>query len=203
MRQRKTKAPCQGCFLNPALCICALAPSLDLRTRVALVVHAKELKRTTNTGRLAVSVLRNSDMRIRGNDKERVDLSDWLTPNYRSVLFYPSADAVELTQEFVAQDPRPIQLIVPDGNWRQAGKVHTRHPELKDLPRVKISRPNQLKDHLRAEHNEYGMSTMHAIAEALRITEGESAYESLMAFFRAKLENTLIGRRGALSSALC
>lgn len=194
MRQRKTKAPCPGCFLNPALCICAQMPQLTLRTRVALVVHAKELKRTTNTGRLAVRALTNSKMRVRGADREAVDLSDWLSPAYRSVLFYPSDDAVELDQDFLKRDPRPIQLIVPDGSWRQSGKVHTRHPELKSLPRVKISKPNTMHAHLRAEHHPAGMSTLHAIAEALRVIEGERAYLPLMNFFRAKLENTLKGR---------
>jgi DTW domain-containing protein YfiP len=40
------------------------------------------------------------------------------------LLFYPRADAVELDRELVCQDPRPIQLIVPDGTWRQARKIH-------------------------------------------------------------------------------
>jgi DTW domain-containing protein YfiP len=41
------------------------------------------------------------------------------------LLFYPSEDAVELDKELVAQDQKPIQLIVPDGTWRQASKVTT------------------------------------------------------------------------------
>src|SRR5262245_31383046 len=63
-------------------------------------------------------------MRLRGQTRETLDLRDLLTAQYRTLLFYPSDDAVELDKELVAQDQKPIQLIVPDGTWRQASKVH-------------------------------------------------------------------------------
>jgi DTW domain-containing protein YfiP len=193
-RKRKTKDPCPECFLNRSLCICELIPHLELKTRLCLVVHAKELKRTTNTGRLAVKALVNSEMRIRGADTQALDLSDLLTPEYRTVLFYPSDNALELTREWVRQDPRPVQLIVPDGNWRQASKVHSRHHELKDIPRVRIASANQAVHHLRAESSEEGMATLEAIAKALAVIEGPANAAPLLKLYQAKLEKTLIGR---------
>ncbi|WP_413560480.1 tRNA-uridine aminocarboxypropyltransferase [Bdellovibrio sp. HCB209] len=193
-RKRKTKDPCPVCFLNKSRCVCAFIPKLTLKTRLCLVVHAKELKRTTNTGRLAIEALVNSEMRIRGADQNALDLSDLLTPQYRTVMFYPSDDARELTPDFVAEDPRPIQLIVPDGNWRQASKVHYRHHELKDVPRVMIKTPNQSPVHMRAETTAEGMATLQAIAEAIGVIEGDAAKEPLMKLYRAKLEGTLQGR---------
>lgn len=193
-RKRKTKDPCPECFLNRQLCICHLFPQLNLRTRVCLVVHAKELKRTTNTGRLAIKSLINSEMRIRGETKETLDLSDLLVPEYRTLLFYPSDDAIELNEHLVKQDPRPIQLIVPDGNWRQASKVHYRHHELKEVPRVMIKTPNVSKHHLRTENTPEGMATLQAIAQALGIIEGEAARRPLLDLYNAKLERTLQGR---------
>jgi DTW domain-containing protein len=193
-RKRKTKNPCPECFLHLDNCICSLIPCLDLKTKVLLLVHAKELKRTTNTGRLAVKALKNSEMIIRGLDHERLDLTSRLTSNYQSLLFYPSADASELTKEFLNQFDRPIQLLVPDGNWRQASKVHFRHPELKGIPRVKISKANESLFHLRAEATEEGMATLEAIAEALKIIEGEAVFKSLNDLYQAKLKATLKGR---------
>ena len=93
--------------------MCAALPRLDLRTKIALVIHHRELTRSSNTGLLALRALVNSELRIRGESRETLDLEDLLSPRYRSLLFYPSSDAVELDREFVAQDPRPIQLIVP------------------------------------------------------------------------------------------
>lgn len=193
-RKRKTKKPCSECFLSQHLCMCDLIPRLKLQTRVCLIVHAKELKRTTNTGRIAVKSLVNSEMRIRGLDRETLDLSDLLTPNYRTILFYPADNAHDLTPEFVKQDPRPIQLLVPDGNWRQASKVHYRHKELKDIPRVMIKSPNTSKFHLRAENTPEGMATLQAIAHALGVIENEEVKMALLNVYNAKLERTLLGR---------
>lgn len=193
-RKRKTKDPCPVCFLNQTLCICALIPRLELKTRVCLVVHAKELKRTTNTGRLALHALTNSEMRVRGATHEAVDLSDLLNPDYHPVLFYPSDEAIELDADLVEQITKPILLIVPDGNWRQASKVHYRHQELKGVPRVKISSPNIAKQHLRAESTENGMSTLQAVAMAITVIEGSQVGGQLEALYQAKLSATLVGR---------
>jgi len=198
-RKRKTKAPCQICFLHLDLCICHLIPKLDLKTRLCLVIHAKELKRTTNTGRLAIEALVNSEMRVRGEDTTPMDLSDLLSDRYRTLLFYPSAEALELNAEFMSLDPRPVQLIVPDGNWRQASKVHYRHKELSEIPRVMIRAPNLSRHHLRAETTAEGMATLQAIAEAMGVIEGSLARDQLMKLYEAKLQGTLIGR-GQLKS---
>jgi DTW domain-containing protein YfiP len=192
--QRKTQDPCPTCFLHRALCICALIPRLDLKTRLTLVVHAKELKRTTNTGRLATLALSNSELVVRGLEEAPLDLSARLTTDYRTLLFFPSAEAKALTTEFVQQDPRPIHLIVPDGNWRQASKVNTRHPELKDIPRVMIKAPNLATQHLRAETTPEGMATLQAIAEAFGVIEGSRVRKALMDLYQAKLSATLVGR---------
>lgn len=197
-RKRKTKAPCQVCFLHLDLCICHLIPKLTLKTKVCLVVHAKELKRTTNTGRLAIQALTNSEMRIRGKERTAMDLGDLLVPEFRTLLFYPSDDAIELTPEFVSREPRPIQLIVPDGNWRQASKVNTRHKELADVPRVAIRAANTSPYHMRAETTQEGMATLQAIAEALGVIEGAEVRARLMELYEAKLKATLVGR-GLLS----
>ncbi len=193
-RQRKTKDPCPRCGLHRQRCICALIPRLELRTRLSLVIHHRELKRTTNTGRLAIESLVNSQMFVRGRPGEVLDLSTTIKSHERALLFFPADDAIDLTTEFVAADPRPIHLIVPDGNWRQASKVAIRHPELANLPRVKIAARNLASDHLRVEHLPEGMSTLEAIAAALEIIEGPAAVKALRELYDAKLKQTLIGR---------
>jgi DTW domain-containing protein YfiP len=191
LRKRKTKNPCATCGLHPNRCICALIPKLNLRTRIALLIHTKELKRTTNSGRLAIYALTNSVMRIRGSLSGPAELSDLLSSEYESYVLYPSDDAMELDR---IRPTKPVQLIVSDGNWRQASKINTRHPELSHLPRVKVNRPNLASFHLRKEHFGTGFSTLEAIALALTVTEGEKVGETLMALYRAKLNATLRGR---------
>jgi DTW domain-containing protein len=190
----RTRDPCPVCYLSRALCICASIPTLDLTTRVCLVMHVNELRRSSNTGRLAVKALVNSEMRVRGDKREALDLGDLLTDRYRSLLFYPSADAVELDDDLVTQDAKPIQLIVPDGSWRQAGKVHTRHDELKGVQRVKISTPNTAKFFLRAQHRPEGMATLQAVAHALGVIEGDPVKAQLMKLYDLRVERTMVAR---------
>lgn len=197
IRKRKTKDPCLKCYLHKDRCICAFIPELNLKTRISLVIHHKELKRSTNTGRLAHHALTNSELIVRGETtrNEYLDLTRLMIPNYHNVVFFPSDDATELNQKFVEDHAdRPLHLIVPDGNWRQASKVHYRHQELKSLVRVKISTPNTASLHLRKETTPEGMATLEAIAHALGIIEGTPIKEQLMNVYWRKLEQTLRGR---------
>jgi len=193
-RKRKTKEPCSGCSLHLDLCICSEITTLDLRTKLTLIVHYKELKKTTNTGRLAIKSLMNSQMRVRGEIGKPTDLSDLISDEYQSLLFYPSEGAVELNQDLLKTFKKPIHLLVPDGSWRQASKVHTRHKELSSVPRVMIKDLNLATQHLRRESSQEGMSTLEAIAKAMKVIEGEKVYDALFKIYQLKLKNTLIGR---------
>jgi DTW domain-containing protein YfiP len=192
--KRKTQDPCEVCLLHKTLCICEFIPNLSLRTRVSLLIHSKELKRTTNTGTLALHALKNSELFVRGKMGAPVDLSDMLNLDYQHLMFYPSEEAEALTPEFVKQFSKPINLIVPDGNWRQASKVHYRHPEMKHLTRVMIKEKNIETQHLRAESNDHGMATLQAIAHALGFFEGAQIKAELLKLYQLKLERTLKGR---------
>lgn len=205
-RKRKTKNPCARCGLHLKLCVCHLIPDLEFKTKVVLIIHSKELKRTTNTGLLAIESLKNSEVYVRGGGTEvsqrsALDLSHLLNKNYETYFFFPSDDAIELNSDFINKCSKPIQLLVPDGNWRQASKVYNRHPEFKSIPKIKIGSNNLAQMHLRAEHFAEGMSTIEAIARALEIIEGAETVQSLYKLYQAKLEATLIGR-GKLKSNL-
>jgi DTW domain-containing protein YfiP len=190
----KAKERCSVCDASVTLCMCAELPRLDLRTKIALVIHHRELSRSSNTGLLALKSLVNSELRIRGEGRKTLDLSDLLWPDYRSLLFYPSDDALELDRDLVCQDSRPIQLIVPDGTWRQARKIHVRHPELKTIPRVKISAPNHGTFQLRAQSRPERMATLQAIACALQVIEGDLVATRLMKLYYSRVDRTLRAR---------
>jgi DTW domain-containing protein len=193
-RQRKTDDPCQICATSRNACLCDRIPRIRLRTKICLIIHHRELSRSSNTGLLALRALVNSEMRIRGEGREALDLKDLITSQYRTFLFYPSGDAAELDDRLVMREPTPIQLLVPDGTWRQARKIHSRHPELRDLPRVKISTPNNSTFQLRAQSKPERMATLQAIAQALGIIEGDLVRAQLMRLYRAKIDRTLKAR---------
>ena len=171
-----------------------MVPRIELKTKIVLVIHHRELSRNSNTGLLALRALVNSEMRIRGEGRQALNLQELLSPHHRTFLFFPCADAVELDRTLVTQERRPIQLIVPDGTWRQAKKILSRHPELKQLPRVKISTPNHSTFQLRAQSRPERMATLEAIAHGLGVIEGDPVGAQLMKLYNTKIERTLIGR---------
>jgi DTW domain-containing protein YfiP len=193
-RQRRIEERCGICASSRNACLCDVVLKIDLRTKVCLIIHHRELSRSSNTGLLAFRALVNSEMRVRGEGREALDLKDLLTSRYRTFLLYPSADAAELNGALVMQAPTPIQLLVPDGTWRQARKIHSRHPELRDLPRVKISTPHNSTFQLRAQSRPERMATLQAIAHGLGIIEGDLVRAQLMKLYYAKIERTLKAR---------
>lgn len=178
--------------MHLSYCFCDLIPELDLKTRVSVIVHAKELKRTTNTGRLATLALKNSSLHVRGAKDDTLEGSTVLDSAYRPLLFFPADDAVDLA-DFV-KTGEPIQLIVPDGNWRQASKVQTRYPEFADITRVKITAKNEATHFLRKETTPEGMATLQAIAEAMQYLETRDVRDQLMSLYNTKLERTMRAR---------
>lgn len=193
-RQRKTKEPCSGCYLHLSRCLCAEIPQISTRSWLTLVAHHRELKRTTNTGRLALKALLQSDLVIRGLPQQPLDFSKILKPNFQPLLLYPGEGSLEISDELVRSFHRPIQLLVPDGNWRQASKVSIRSKELEGVPRVKVALRTPAIAFMRKETKDQGMSTLEAIAEALGVIEGGGVRDQLRQLYQLKLRRTLEGR---------
>lgn len=193
-RKRKTLDPCKVCFMHLDLCLCSLIPSVELSTKLTLVIHHRELKRTSNTGQLALEALKNSSLKVRGLKDDPLNLTEILDPDYETLLLFPSDDAAPLTTDLIKSFTKKIHLIVPDGNWRQASKVHTRHKELEGVRRVKVMRTSVDPYHLRAESTDDGMATLQAIAYAFGAIEGEDVQNKLLKLYDEKLVRTLVGR---------
>src|SRR3954454_12840000 len=111
-RRSNTDVRCPRCRLHQSLCVCALIPRLETRTRLVLVIHHKEARKTTNTGQLGAECLVNSDVLVRGHEgapSAAFPLDDGRQP----LLLFPAADAQPITA--YARSDKPVTLIVPDG----------------------------------------------------------------------------------------
>jgi DTW domain-containing protein len=185
---------CEECRLWRPLCICSLIPKFDLNTKVVILIHNRETKRTSNTGRLAHLILTNSEMRVRGKLDTPLKTADLVSPGRRSLLLYPTDDAVELNEDFIGSSAEPITLIVPDGSWRQASKVPHRETGLAVVPRVKLSLGRSTEYKLRMESKPNGLATFEAIARALGIIEGPHIQSKMESIFKIMVERTLWAR---------
>lgn len=200
MSRRNNLERCPTCRMHETLCICELVPRLETRTRLQLIVHCREETKPTNTGQLAARCLVHSAVSIVGDRARPLALAA-ATECEQPLLLFPAEDAVPITT-FAASE-RPVVLIVPDGNWRQASKMRKRIPGLAAVPCVTLPEAGPSEYRLRAEVRQGGLSTFEAIARALGILEGEAGppIEAAMhAVFRVMVERTL-WLRGALPDA--
>lgn len=168
--------------------MCALLPRLSTRTRLVLLLHQLEDRKPTNSGRLALRCLPNSELVPLGAGGPTDTPAAW-APGANAVLLFPHPEARPISS-FV--DPaRPLTLVVPDGTWRQAAKARRRLPGLADVPSVTLPEGAPSSYRLRSDRRAGRLSTMEAIARAMGVLEGRAVEEQLLYVFRVMVERTL------------
>lgn len=177
---------CTRCKLHPNLCVCTAIEPQTTRTKVSLVLPHLETQKPTNTGMLALHCLANADVHYRRDGAPEPELLD---PAYQPVLLFPSEDA-RCVSEWVDHE-QPLQLIVPDGTWRQASKMRRRVPCLREVPCVLLPPGPPSCYHLRGGQPESRLATMEAVARALGILEGAAVQAHLEHIFRLKVDRYL------------
>lgn len=176
------------------LCICSLIAPLPIRTKVICVLHPIEQRKPTNTGHLLEMMLEGAECRVRGERGETLDAHDFNEPSRRTLLLFPSDDARELSPELLAEDPRPIRLIVPDATWKQASRISRKVEELREAERVVLS-PGQVSQYqLRRSIKPGALCTYEAVTEALCVIEGQEVRAPLEELFRIFVDRTLWSR---------
>lgn len=176
-------------------CICDEIRPMETRTRLALVWHLIESLKTTNTGRIGLQSLTNSVSYIRGIQDAPADLSALEDPSRRLLVLFPSDDARVLTPELVAEDPRPVTLVVPDGTWGQAKRTVRREAVLAAAPKVIPPQGPPSTYQLRHEHHAHFLSTIEAIARAFGVLEGPEVQAELERVFDIMVARTLETRQ--------
>ena len=184
MHTTRDTTPCPDCRLPGWLCVCAHAPRVATRTPLLLVIHAHERGRTSNTARLLALAIRGTTLVGHGGLHSPPDLASCVPSGATPVVLFPGHGARTLTPEFVADLPTTPALVVPDGNWRQAGKMIKRLPLLTAAMKVSLPARVFAGHALRRNRPGHRMSTFEAVTQALAILEGEAVAERLLDFYR-------------------
>jgi DTW domain-containing protein len=181
--------------MHCAACLCPHLPRLELSTRLVLIMHHREVSKTTATGPLALRTLANSRLCVHGEAGSLLDLRPEHVADRRVLLLFPRDDAKVLTPELLARDPRPVTLLVPDGNWRQASRASRRIPGTENAECVVLAAGAPTRYRLRHEPKVGGLATFEAIARALGVLESVGVQRELEAAFERMVAATL-GTRG-------
>ncbi|MEO4046360.1 DTW domain-containing protein [Pseudomonas sp. CAU 1711] len=179
-----SRARCERCARPLSHCLCHLIPRLPSRSRVLILQHPDEVGHALNTARLAALGLENCELRVGERFAELA-----LDPAYRSCLLFPGEAA--RTLPLPDDDPRPLQLVVPDGTWRKARKLLHLNPQLAALPRVCLPAGLQSRYRLRKAPAEGALATLEAIVAALELQEAPARFDALLRPFEALIEGQI------------
>jgi DTW domain-containing protein YfiP len=206
--------------MHRSLCICALLPRLETRTRVVLLLHQLEIVKPTNTGVVAARCLANSAVVYRGRapdepwgeppdedanaapvdesgggpsiDEQTAQLAAAVAPGTRPAFLFPHPSATPLTEW--RGDP-PVTLIVPDGTWSQSARARSRLGRALGWPCVSLPLDQQAAGvgvgRLRTPTRPGRLATLEALAFALGVLEGSEIEAELMRVYRIMTDRTL------------
>ncbi len=197
MSTRRNSRPhrCPRCRIHQELCFCEHLRPFQIESTLSLIVHVRELKLPSNTAWFLREMMpANAHFDIRGRLNDPYRPADTLARQGRPLFLYPDENSVELNAEFRRLHPGPYHLIVPDGSWHQARKVHARERQLSHIPTVRLPLGMVGEYQLRKAPQPHFLSTFEATAHALGILESEEVRDRLMSFFRIFVKSVLHSR---------
>ena len=165
---------CEHCLFQRRVCVCAEIPTIATRTRIVIVRHHSERHRSSNSGRLAHRALPNSVVVEHGG----VAGPAVLPPLEGAWLLYPQGESLAS-----APEPPPRQLVVLDATWSQARRMYRKLDALRGLPVLRLPDEPMPAARLRESPGEGRVSTIEAIARALRLLEGDPPARALERVF--------------------
>jgi DTW domain-containing protein YfiP len=151
--------------------------------KITLLTHFKEFEKRSNTGRLVLDVL--------GSDAEQI-CWDRINPPERLVEEI-EAGGVALVYPGTADDNNSdlsgiTRLVIIDGTWHEARKIHQRSPYLLKIRRICLNTGAKSLYNLRKNQKEFGLCTAECVIEVLRLsgysTEAELLQERFLEFIR-------------------
>jgi hypothetical protein len=114
---RESSPRCTQCLLPPRWCVCGEARIVKCPLKTSVLMHHQETWRPTSTGRLLKRVMPACDLHLyrRGNPPERTLMID---PDKTLWILHPRGKPVPANAT-----PKNLQILLLDGNWRQAGEM--------------------------------------------------------------------------------
>lgn len=139
-----------------------------------IVRHHLERFRSSNSGRLAHLALPNSEIVEHGGSFGPASLRD----TQGAWLLFPEGEPIHTVPE-----PPPRTLIVLDATWSQARRMYRKLDVLRGLPLLRLPEEEMPRARLRESPGPGRVSTIEAIARALRVLEGDQVATPLEQLF--------------------
>jgi len=117
---------CDGCRLPPRWCVCGALPAVDTTLAVDLLMHRREQWRPSSTGALLTRAMPHARLHVHRPDPRCRELptlpSALLRPGHECWVLHPQGDVLDGPLP-LADRTVPVQVVLLDGNWREAGEM--------------------------------------------------------------------------------
>jgi len=186
---------CTRCSHPTTTCYCHTLQSVTNDWPVLILQHPNEAKHALGTARIAALSLTNCQLFTATAPENSPTLLAQLTVN-DTLVVYPSADAIELSELLAKQPIAPLnhlqptttpspyyQLLFLDGTWRKTRRMLCESPLLQQLPKLTFT-PNQTqlsRYRIRKAPSVNYLSTVESIALVLeRLEKNVNKYQGLL-----------------------
>jgi len=136
---------CSKCNLALFACLCPWQLTRTSDIHFILIVHRKELYKTTNSGHLIADLLPNSTSAYLWSrtEPDPTLLAEIANPSRRVVLLFPEdqthATENRVTNIRIPTDDRPLTVVLLDGTWKQASRMANLSQWLQNIERLSIT----------------------------------------------------------------
>ena len=163
---------CPNCQLTNHFCVCQQLEQFEFEPSILIFRHYKESYKASNTAR--IMALSSPNVQIIEYGKRGGPPLPELSNPHNVVVFPSTTDVPAYDGSFI-----PNQIIVLDGSWKQARRMHRRIPTLVNRPHLKINASSPPLPRIRKPNFVGGMSTMEACIQALSVFLSASTINGL------------------------
>ena len=206
---------CEQCHLAKFACLCPWQLSMPSKIEFILLMHRKEVYKTTNTGRLIADMFPDSTHAFLWDRTEpSTALVQQLNNKQRNIMIvFPDNHHVQSTSEHKTQateretkkktheektknnEHAALTVVLLDGTWKQASRMMRLSPWLQHLPRLALT-VNKPKNHyIRQAKHQDQLATAQAAAYILEQHNETDAARCLEHYFSIFNQHCIATRR--------
>ncbi|TRY33437.1 tRNA-uridine aminocarboxypropyltransferase [Aliiglaciecola sp. M165] len=157
---------CERCHYPQNVCVCDAIRPVNVPLKLIVLQHPSEVKHAKNTARLVPLCVKQCEIHVGESAKD----FEHIVPTMEDAwLIYPSKTSQPL-ESTNKKECSPKRLIFIDATWKKAFKLYQLNPWLHTLPSWHFDQVPDNQYHIRKTTLTHSVSTLEAIAYALKLT---------------------------------
>ena len=185
---------CPRCRINTHWCFCEHIKTVESDVRVSIVMHHTERWLTSNTAHFASLVLPSCEIIERGVLDSPIPEDIFSCPDTDYLYLFPTEDSLPI-REF-AKTKKTVHLVVPDGSWSKAKKIHKRENIFKAMPKYHLIDVGTSNYQLRKSPGENFLCTYEVVANASEALDNSVVKDQMLEVFDVFVKRVLMSRKG-------